>query len=364
MIREEDSKRITALRFLLAFGVVVIHNCFRSAPEIFGKEAVFNQNLFGKWIQLLFSQGIFRCGVPLFFLFASFLQAKKGDSYAILLKKRAKSLLLPYFIWLCIYFVYPHLIKLLLIFLRPSLINHPETSVLNWHISDWFHFVFGYGALDAHGDIGLPLFALQFWFVRDLMILILISPAINFAIRRFPRGYFLLTAFLLFCPVKNLIVIRTQSLFFYSLGLYWAIYEFSLFEKIDEVSWLEAILFFALTFFVTWLFYDKLDTSYWFMNIAAGILLLKFSKNIAEKERSFALAKFLAPYSFFLYAIHIFLLSIIRPLWVFAFPMKNAFFCLFEYFGATILTVFLSLAIGIALKKICPPLFRILNGGR
>ena len=50
--------------------------------------------------------------------------------------------------------------------------------------------------------------------------------------------------------------------------------------------------------------------------------------------------------------------------WIQFLPMKNGFFCLFEYFGVTILTIAIGTAIGIVLKKICLPLFAILNGGR
>ena len=54
----------------------------------------------------------------------------------------------------------------------------------------------------------------------------------------------------------------------------------------------------------------------------------------------------------------------LKKLWIHFFPMKNGFFCLFEYFGVTILIVVIGTGIGIVLKKICPKLFILLNGGR
>ena len=367
-VDENISLRITSLRFLLAVCVVIIHNCITtdtvSNYASMGKVLVFNQGTFGKWFQLFFSQGLCRCAVPLFFMFSAYLQTKKADTYGLILKKRLRSLALPYLLWFCIYLTYPHLIKLFLSFVHPSILNHPEDTILNWHISDWFHYIIGYGELDAHGDIGLPGFAIQFWFVRDLLILIIMSPVLKFCVRRFPFGYFFLIAFALFCPVKHLYIIRTQSLFFYSLGLYWAMYDIPLLEKIDGISWLEAFVIFLVSFAVTWLFYSKLETSYWFMNVAAGIILLKLSKSFVLHERIFTIAKKLAPYSFFLYAIHIFLLNIIQPLWIKAFPMKNDFFCFFEYFGVSISIIFIGLGIGIVLRKLIPQLFALLNGGR
>ena len=94
-IDETTSKRITALRFLLMIFVVFIHNNFtaKSIAEILENGEIaplFNQGVVGKWIQLFISDGIGRGAVPLFFLFAAYLQTKKDDRYPVFLKKRDK----------------------------------------------------------------------------------------------------------------------------------------------------------------------------------------------------------------------------------------------------------------------------------
>ena len=61
---------------------------------------LFVKNSFVHWVKIFITFGISRCAVSLFFMFAAFLQAKKNDSYLVLLKKRAKSLLLPYVLWM------------------------------------------------------------------------------------------------------------------------------------------------------------------------------------------------------------------------------------------------------------------------
>jgi hypothetical protein len=58
------------------------------------------------------------------------------------------------------------------------------------------------------------------------------------------------------------------------------------------------------------------------------------------------------------------LLQTIQNIWLKIFPMKNTFFCLFEYFGVTIIIVLIGTGLGILLKKICSPVFSLLNGGR
>ena len=104
-IPAETSMRITALRFLLIVLVVFIHNNLRAEDILKGAlehgstPFVYDNGLFGRWVQIFISDGIAKCAVPLFFMFASYLQFMKGDSYGVLLKKKAKSLLVPYFLW-------------------------------------------------------------------------------------------------------------------------------------------------------------------------------------------------------------------------------------------------------------------------
>ena len=103
-ISAETSMRITALRFLLIVLVVFIHNNLRAEDILKGAlehgytQFAYENGLFGRWVQIFISDGIAKCAVPLFFMFASYLQFMKGDSYGVLLKKKAKSLLVPYFL--------------------------------------------------------------------------------------------------------------------------------------------------------------------------------------------------------------------------------------------------------------------------
>ena len=140
-VSAETSRRITSLRFLLAIFVVFIHNNFtaKRVAEIFqdtGVQTAFCQNAFGKWTQLFISDGIARCAVPLFFLFAAYLQFKKGDFYGTLLRKKAKSLLLPFVLWTGRdVFCYGG-IKLLVLRIAPQFILNPNETVLSWTAAD------------------------------------------------------------------------------------------------------------------------------------------------------------------------------------------------------------------------------------
>ncbi|MGN0728538.1 acyltransferase family protein [Treponema sp.] len=365
----ETSRRITSLRFLLAVFVVFIHNNFTvesiaESVALGGAEILFNQNAFGRWVQLFISSGIARCAVPLFFLFAAYLQARKNDSYGVLIKKKAKSLVLPYFLWVVIYGFYSAGVKLIVLKFAPQFVQHPENTALNWTLLDWVHKIFGYSAEKGAGE--LPGFVYQFWFIRDLVILTLISPVINFFMKKFPRGFFLFVSILFIAPV-NVYFVQTQALFFYTAGLYWGTFDFPLFEKIDKIRWGEASVLFLMSFFSEWTFCDGTGKSamYWCAVLCACVLFLKLSAVIVHSEKAFSILSYLSAFSFWLYAIHTPVLNeMLKRIWLKFFPMKNPFFCLAEYFGVTLLTVAIGTALGILLKKICPKFFALLTGGR
>ena len=347
---------------MLIVFVVFIHNNFtvESIAES-GQNIVFHQNEFGSWVQLFITQGIARCAVPLFFLFAAFLQAKKNDNYKTLLKKKFFALFVPFVLWTAIYAFYFAGIKLLILKIAPQFIANPNETALNWTTLDWFHKLLGY-KLKPDGDFELPGFAYQFWFIRDLIILVILSPLFKTLIKKVPVGFFALLC-ILYVSSTRIYFVATQALFYYSLGLYWGMFDFNLFEKIDKVPYKEAVSLYLLCFFVEKLFENKVFGA--FRVILSCIIFLKVSKSIIENAKLFAITEYLAGFSFFLFAIHTPALNeLLKKVWLAVFPMKNTFFSLFEYFGVAFLNIIIGTAIGIALKKLCPPVFSVLNGGR
>ena len=75
MISEETSKRITSLRFLLAVFVVFIHNTISQEMAV-ENSYVYNNSTTGVWIQNIIAF-FTASAVPLFLLFAGYLQVKK-----------------------------------------------------------------------------------------------------------------------------------------------------------------------------------------------------------------------------------------------------------------------------------------------
>ena len=358
-ITENTSKRITSLRYLLIVLVVFIHNNYRTESvekaKQFGNIILFNQSQIGRWIQLFISNGIALCSVPVFFMFSSFLQVKKGLPYKVLIKKRMQSLLIPFLIWPIFNLLLTTFVKILL---PSSLFNNSEAfSFISWKPLDWFHFFLGYNisSFDLHPYVG------QFWFIRDLLILIIISPLIIYIIKNFPISFFIFTICMYFCDI-NLYVIEQKSLFYYVMGCYWAVYDFDLFCFVDKIRITCLFPIFVMLFLFTYLFSKN---SYVIMELVSCLMILKLSKFIISHETLNSLCIKLASYSFFLFCIHMpFLLGALQRLWIKVFPMKDGFFCLFEYFCVTFLTIIIGTSIGFFLKKYLPKTFAFSTGGR
>lgn len=223
-IPTETSRRITSLRFLLIVLVVFIHNNFtaesilKSAEENGFAPFAFSNGFIGIWIQRFISEGIALCAVPLFFMFSAYLQFMKNDKFGTLLKKRTKSLLVPYFLWPVLNLGLYVGLKLALSKVAPSLFGRPGyVPQMEWKAADWFHAFFGYENMNEGRTFGG--FVGQMWFVRDLFILILLSPLLRLCVHKFPFCTLLAVSFFYFGDVRPFFV-AGQALFYYTLGLY------------------------------------------------------------------------------------------------------------------------------------------------
>ena len=351
-ISEETSKRITSLRFLLIVFVVFIHANLTVDDALNYYHYDFVQP---KWIEVFKN---FICGtlggsaVPLFFLFASYLQFSKNDTYSLLLKKKGKSLLIPYILWT--------VITIILYLISQTI---PQTSVFfqnpiniirNWRFIDYLK------AFTYHDEV-YPL-VYQFWFLRDLMILIILSPIIKILCSKFPGTMLIIVSVF---AVKGIPIFFTNStaLFFYMAGYFFAKYKISFFKIADKIKLYEYIFLIALTISFDLLFEGRYSFGF-LKTIISCLFLLKLSTYFIKDEKVYEKTNYLASYSFFLYAVHTpFLGTAINKISQKVIPL-HGILCLVQFLLAAFLTISIGTLLGICLNKLFPRLFKILNGGR
>ena len=156
-IGEEDSKRITSLRFLLMVLVIFIHNNGNEIANTVTTEAV----------KLFFSEIIARVAVPLFFFLSGYLLFCKPRQYKKVLQTKIRTLLIPYLIWnslvIAMFWIGQNAPFLSRFF------SDENNRIANYSLFQW---------LDAFLGLnyqGYPA-AYQLWFLRDLMILTILYP--------------------------------------------------------------------------------------------------------------------------------------------------------------------------------------------
>lgn len=357
LISEETSKRITSLRFLLIVFVVFIHANLTPDDAINYYHYDFVQPYWIEVFKNFICSVLGGSAVPLFFFFASYLQFSKNDRYKVLLKKRSKSLFLPYFIWTCI--------TIVLFFIAQSIpqtapfFQNPINVVKDWKAFDWLK-AFTYHTFLGGGKYPLVY---QFWFLRELMIFIILSPILKFLCEKFSGLMVIVVSVVVLKGIPLFFTTSSPALFFYLAGYYCAKYKIDFFRIADKLKIYEYCI--LLVLIVTFSLICDGHYDFGFMKtIISCMFFLKLSHYFVENEKIYSKLSYLSGFSFFLYAIHTpFLGSSINKITQRIIPL-HGILCLVQFLLAAFLTIIIGTFIGIALKKICFPLFCLLNGGR
>lgn len=245
-----------------------------------------------------------RVAVPLFFIFSGYYFFRKPDTfnrtvYSSKIRKRALTLLVPYLFWN--YFVWGFLL------LRVVVKGHTE-----WLPSDTFTLpaildvIVGWD--ESYG--GMPK-AFQLWFVRDLMIVCLLSPLL-YRLLKAKRPYILLlftALYLIPWPNGwNLFFSRLPSaLLFFSIGAYMGIHKQNMVEMSRRVPlWLCITVSTLLLAVTTWehmTFGHFVKLAENLFSIAAVIPTMLIASTLVE-HYSLKPVKFITDSNFLLFVLH------------------------------------------------------------
>jgi surface polysaccharide O-acyltransferase-like enzyme len=363
ILSRETSARIAILRFPLVFGVVLVHCGHREILESLEWRQA-GIHAFVPLVENFFSWVVGRVSVPFLFVISGFLLFANyeltRDCIARKLSRRVKSLVIPYVVWGVLAFIGIVVIQSL----KPGLAQYfnPDQKLIAQ-----------YGILDfLNGFIGIRgnyLYDSPLWFVRDLIILFILSPIFFILIRRSPAVLILLAVAALWLFIPNLGPLRSghglDAFVFFTLGATLALKRLS-FGWVDKYGKWILILFLVST---------GLEAGFrmhgWFswqahrINLVMGIAALWYMSALAlEWPRLHAALAGLSAYSFFLYAAHMpILLKVIRGSLQALFPF-NSVGLMAGYVLPPILGTALIMGAAWVLARWLPGLFRVLNGER
>jgi fucose 4-O-acetylase-like acetyltransferase len=215
------SRTIDALRFPCAVLIVFIH-VFQVRPEIGAFPFSFSDT-----VQIALSQGICRIAVPIFFLISGYLFFSKLDewdwnTYYGKLRKRVKTLLVPYLLWITLAILVEFSLSLFRYRFYGGASPFELLSNYGWGWMYWNcarHFVSFEKSILGWAIPSAYPFDFPLWFIRDLIVLCVFTPVIHFLIRK-TRGWILALLYPLFLlqiwiPLEGF---SAEGWFFFTLG--------------------------------------------------------------------------------------------------------------------------------------------------
>jgi len=359
VIDKQSSERLSMLRFPLILGVIFIHVSGSvvtlKGSNLAGVEGYF---LFAL-IQDFISNGLAKVAVPLFFFMSGFwffLNFRLSlSSYKNKVKSRFYTLFIPFLFW--------NLFVMLFLFVAQII---PQTSIyfsgnkqsiITYSIFDFFNNLLGFTKF--------PI-AYQFWFIRDLMVMVVLSPLLSliFKSKYFATVFGILLTVLWLFKVWPVYIPSLAAFYFFYIGCYISRYEINVFS-IDRFgkSLCSIYIFLLLTDIATKNF--TYNTSIHNLGILFGIAsALCVTKHIWHHNKVKQALLNLGSCSFFIFALHEPLVTILMKVIYKVSPDNFDSFIIFVYLLMPCLTVGVLLIFHKITLRIAPKSLSYVTGGR
>lgn len=310
-----QSVTINLLRFPMALMVVFIHmnpsvvNLGDADFPILSGKGIFNIT------GIIFSHVLSGVAVPVFFLISGYLffvNFRKWSlaGYKSKLKSRTKTLILPYFLWNAVPFLLAVSLMVLVSILKGLPVDNTITFIRDhsWHI---FYDTYEWGTervnwlgykLRSTGPYDLPL-----WFLRDLIIITVLTPVIYYGLRIFKIWLLVL---LLIAYISRIWILvpgfGITSVFFFTVGAHFALNDINIVKLAHRCRVLITSAFLILFCFTV--YYDGMSTvvgqNIFPIFICFGVLFAFYIGSLCVLRFNIRPNKYLVSSCFFIYALH------------------------------------------------------------
>lgn len=367
--KDLTSRIISFLRFPLIIGVIIIHADF-SNIAIAGHKCINNIDYPAyTCISYLFSQIIARIAVPLFFFISGFLffyktQIFNSSTYLQKIKKRIHTILIPYVFWNLLVIIFYLCIQSIL----PELLSGQNKPILNYSLSDYLFAFWDTNQISPTNNKGMPI-NYPLWFIRDLMVVIICSPLLYFAIQKLSKAIIFILGLLWISNTwLNITGFSIDAFFFFTFGAYFSI------KKKDFISLMQPYFKLYIILYAIILMTELLNHQISFIkdyvkyihNI--GILLgllsaITLSAHFISQNK-WKVNSYLTKSTFFIYAYHALPLTFFIKLSLNFIKPYTEFSLLITYWGSAIITTLIGLLIYHLIKTCLPKFTAFITGGR
>ncbi|WP_348648283.1 acyltransferase [Rhizobium sp. ARZ01] len=196
------SSRINLMRIVLISGIVFVHVPYDPASSPFtGTNGLID------WLRVFLGDSLFRVGVPCLSAISGYLLFRRGlehFSYGKMMRTKVLTVLVPFLLWNGAFLALVFLVQKNGIGFGylPDVVNAPprEMASLAFALEGW--------------PINLPLY-----FLRDLLLCLLLSPVLAVLVVRYPRATLIALFAYAVLPLPNGIFLKESILFGFSVGI-------------------------------------------------------------------------------------------------------------------------------------------------
>lgn len=341
----------------MIFLVVLLHtiildqNCFGEIPISHGRFPVFEIALH------ILQRNIGDIAVPLFFFISGYLFFLNVNDfnytvYKSKLKTRTSSLLIPYILWNTLFFLFLFSCYLFV----PAMVTsfHEYFSNLTIH-----SFIKSYWSLD-----GSPILA-PMWFIRDLMILNILSPIIYWIIKKTNLIIiFISVVIFIFGIIYETPGIGGRIWFPYLLGAFFGIQKSNFINVFNKYNYFIFVSYLLFVFIDTWLSSNGVSlTLINHLSIVFGMISVPLLVGFLIKKEMIHENQYIAKASFFIFGFHMFIINLPNKLFPLLIPINT--------FSAIILQILIPLFVCTfcfflysVIDRFIPKISNVLVGGR
>jgi surface polysaccharide O-acyltransferase-like enzyme len=338
-MNKNTSNKIKIVSLILMILVLFIHSYNLNSGS--------NYSCFVYFIEFIGSYFLASFAVPFFFVISGFFiffqKSFTLNNFRVLLKKRFNSLVVPYFFWTLFW------------------------TLIFFVSSKMFPFFNGNEVLSFSFKTFWNPINYQFWFIRDLIILVVVSPLLYYLCEK--------SIMLLFLPYLFLIFkidfgdFQIQSLLYFWIGIAIAQHQ-NQFKQVLYKTPLGLVAFIWILFFFFHFHYNqatffgyKIYKIAYFASAPFGIVTFWKVLDLLINDYSKSWILHFASYSFFIFAFHEPVLVLLKKIGFKLFGNTNITALLF-YFLLPIFIIFISIILAKIIQKITPKFYLFITGGR
>lgn len=325
----KQDKKISTIKFIACLTIVFSHAYNLDIYDVNIKAICIIEKT-----AYLFSQ----TAVAMFFFLSGYLFFVniKETKINVKLKRRVKTLLIPYIIWSTIYYLYFVIVTNI-----PFLKKYTTLNIYNFSLKNWIFFIFNTNKIT-------PL-----WYMETLLVCIILTPIFYQILKRRKLCLFIILIMFIFCSshtinIFNISIFNISYFFYFLFGSFASYY-----MMLKNNSFISYLSLFCIIIFV---FYIYLNSNISFVMNILIILSIWYVLDLVNVRID-------ASYIMFIYAFHEIPLEIIAKINNSIFH-QNKLFALYDFIFSPILTIIISLIIAKFLKKSFNKFYQLITGDR